>query len=371
MKARRILQVFVLTALLLSLPIASFGQVSIGIAVNLAPPVLPVYAQPICPAPNLIWTPGYWAWNGSDFFWVPGTWVAAPAVGLLWTPGWWGWGTGGYLWHAGYWGPHIGFYGGVNYGFGYYGTGYAGGAWRGNTFFYNTAVSRVNTTVIRNVYVNRTVINNVTVNRVSFNGGRGGIVARPTPQEQTALNERRMGPVGAQMTHEQVARQDRGNFFKSNNGAPAHAALARPAASINDFRSNASEARPVAGTSNRPVNNAARPEAGQPGTMNRPSPAQRATPTVRPTPETRATATARPTPETRPTPAQPQQQRPVAPQQRPAVQPRPEPQQQAHYSAQPRPEPQHTQPQAHPAPESRPESQPHASEPHGEEHPHR
>ena len=59
------------------------------------------------------------------------TWVSPPAVGVLWTPGYWGWVDGVYLWHAGYWGPHIGFYGGVNYGFGYGGVGCQGGYWRG------------------------------------------------------------------------------------------------------------------------------------------------------------------------------------------------------------------------------------------------
>src|SRR5215475_7432048 len=225
MKVRRVLQVFILATMLLSLPAASFAQVSIGVAVNIAPPPLPVYDQPICPGANYIWTPGYWAWNGYDYYWVPGTWVLAPSYGMLWTPGWWGWGSGGYLWHAGYWGPHIGFYGGVNYGFGYYGRGYEGGYWHGNNFYYNTAVSRVNTTVVRNVYVNKTVINNVTVNRVSYNGGQGGINARASAQEDTALRERRMGAVNAQVTHQNFAKEDRANFYKSNHGAPTTAAL--------------------------------------------------------------------------------------------------------------------------------------------------
>jgi hypothetical protein len=47
------------------------------------------------------------------------TWVQPPSVGLLWTPGYWGWRDGIYVWSAGYWEPHIGFYGGVDYGFGY------------------------------------------------------------------------------------------------------------------------------------------------------------------------------------------------------------------------------------------------------------
>jgi hypothetical protein len=275
MKVIRLLPIIVLAALLLSLPTASFAQVSIGVAVNIGPPALPVYDQPICPGANYIWTPGYWAWNSYDYYWVPGTWVVAPAYGLLWTPGWWGWGNGGYFWHTGYWGQHIGFYGGVNYGFGYYGTGYEGGYWRGNNFYYNTAVSRVNTTVIRNVYVNRTVVNNVTINRVSYNGGQGGITARATAQEKTALRERRMGPVSAQVTHANLAKEDRANFFKTNHGAPAVAAVARPAASVNDFHRDAVAARPVAAPANRPANNVAA------GPETRPTPQVRPENTVR------------------------------------------------------------------------------------------
>lgn len=55
------------------------------------------------------------------------TWVLAPRPGLLWTPGYWGWNDGAYVFHEGYWGPHIGFYGGVAYGFGYSGAGYESG----------------------------------------------------------------------------------------------------------------------------------------------------------------------------------------------------------------------------------------------------
>ena len=45
----------------------------------------------------------------------------------------------GYFWNAGYWGPTVGFYGGINYGFGYFGTGFYGGYWNGGRFFYNRA----------------------------------------------------------------------------------------------------------------------------------------------------------------------------------------------------------------------------------------
>src|SRR5581483_3105121 len=97
---------------------------------------------------------------------------------------------GRYRFHHGYWGATVGFYGGINYGFGYIGVGFIGGGWHGSVFRYNTAVVHVNTVVVHNTYVDRTVIRNTTVvNRVSFNGGRGGIVATPNAQERSAMNE--------------------------------------------------------------------------------------------------------------------------------------------------------------------------------------
>src|SRR6516225_5265885 len=103
------------------------SDAAVFVSVAIAPPVLPVYSQPIAPGPGYIWTPGYWAYGPAGYYWVPGTWVIAPFVGALWTPGYWGWANGLYLWHAGYWGTRVGFYGGVNYGFGYVGTGFYGG----------------------------------------------------------------------------------------------------------------------------------------------------------------------------------------------------------------------------------------------------
>src|SRR5262245_30369847 len=125
----------------LSLAAAPFANaaVAVGISVNFAPPVLPVYVQPPIPAPGYIWIPGYRAWddNYGDYYWVPGTWEMPPTVGLLWTPGYWAFGDGLYVWNAGFWGPRVGFYGGVDYGYGYHGSGYEGGYWRGDRFYYN------------------------------------------------------------------------------------------------------------------------------------------------------------------------------------------------------------------------------------------
>src|SRR6185312_7926012 len=107
---------FILAAALMLVPAASFAGVLIS--VNIAPPVLPVDSQPLCPGDGYIWTPGYWAYGQDGYYWVPGVWVQPPTVGYLWTPGYWGWGGSDYIFHAGYWGPHVGFYGGANYGCG-------------------------------------------------------------------------------------------------------------------------------------------------------------------------------------------------------------------------------------------------------------
>ena len=46
----------VLSALLLATALSSWGAVAI--TVGFGPPVLPVYAQPVCPGPGYYWVPG-------------------------------------------------------------------------------------------------------------------------------------------------------------------------------------------------------------------------------------------------------------------------------------------------------------------------
>src|SRR6266478_4377668 len=220
-----VLGVLMLSVSVLSLSTASSAQVAVGVSVRVGPPALPVYAQPICPGPGYLWTPGYWAWSDDDgYYWVPGTWVVAP-VGMLWTPGYWAFSDGFYGWHAGYWGPHVGFYGGINYGFGYGGVGFGGGEWRGGGFFYNRSVTNVNVVNVRNVY-SRTVIVNNTRN-VSYNGP-GGIDRRPTRQEEAFAHEPHRAVLAAQSQHERAASRNRELFAAENHGRPAIAATARP-----------------------------------------------------------------------------------------------------------------------------------------------
>ncbi len=218
--------VLVALSLLLATSFTAHAAVSVGISVNIAPPALPVYEQPLIPGPGYMWVPGYWAWDGHDYYWVPGTWALPPEVGFLWTPGYWGWAEGVYRWHEGYWGRHVGFYGGVNYGFGYIGTGYVGGYWANGAFFYNRAVNHIDNARISNVYY-KTVINNVTVNRVSYNGGSGGIQARPGARELAVEHEHHLAPVSAQLQHAQMARRDPVLHAAVNHGRPAIAATPR------------------------------------------------------------------------------------------------------------------------------------------------
>jgi hypothetical protein len=237
-------------------PQASAAQISVGIRVGFGPPALPVYDQPICPGDGYLWTPGWWAYDDADgYYWVPGTWVEAPETGYLWTPGWWGWDTDAFLWHEGYWGTEVGFYGGINYGFGYFGDGFEGGRWDGGHFFYNRAVMNVNVTNIHNVY-NTTVTNYNNVNRVSYNGGQGGIDRRPTPREEQIGQEHHLPPSAAQTQHIEAARSNPEMRAETNHGKPSIAATSRPGefkgAGVVAARSEGAPYHPAPNAANHP-----------------------------------------------------------------------------------------------------------------------
>ncbi len=194
------------------------ASVSVGISVGIAPPPLPVYDQPPIPGPGYVWVPGYWAWGPYGYYWVPGTWVLPPAIGLLWTPPWWSFVDGAYVFHVGYWGPVVGFYGGINYGFGYFGHGYDGGYWDHGRFFYNREVNNIRNVNITNVYSRP--VSTVSTSRVSFNGGPNGIDARPNSAEQAALNRHHVGPTALQLRNLNAARSNRQLQASINHGSP-------------------------------------------------------------------------------------------------------------------------------------------------------
>ena len=148
----RLLTMATVVGLPIAAPQVANAAVSFVMSVNVAPPAIPVYAQPICPGPGYLWTPGYWAYGPRGYVWTAGAWMRPPAPGMLWTPAYWGSEGGHYRFHAGYWGRHVGYYGGVRYGYGYPGTGFEGGEWRGRDFFYNSAASHVDEVHMRDIY---------------------------------------------------------------------------------------------------------------------------------------------------------------------------------------------------------------------------
>jgi hypothetical protein len=184
-----------------------------------APPPLPVYQQPELTDPNDEWTPGYWDYGSGGYYWVPGAWVAPPYYGALWTPAYWGFHGGRYRLYHGYWGRHIGFYGGIPYGFGYTGYGYDGGYWNGDRFYYNQTVNRVNANVVHNVYAHSVPVINAG-GRVSFNGP-GGWNARPRPAELAVLHEQRLPAMQTQRALVHGAETNHAQFYAANHGVPA------------------------------------------------------------------------------------------------------------------------------------------------------
>jgi hypothetical protein len=384
MRVLRYARWLVLGAILSLIPASSYAGVFIS--VGFAPPVLPVYDQPLCPEDGYIWTPGYWAYGDDGYYWVPGAWVPAPYEGALWTPPYWGWNENVYVFHPGYWGRHVGYYGGINYGFGYFGVGFAGGEWREHHFAYNTAVVHVNRTVIHNTYVNNTVIHDRTIvnnNHVAYTGGPGGIRHNPTPVERTAMHESHVAATPVQQQHFNAAREDRANYFKANNGHPHTVAVARPmpaprqaapaGGAVNSGGRGHINGQPgnAHGNANQgaPVQNQPRPAPAPVGRPeNRPAYQQPQHPVsgARPEPQPRSQPQLHPAPENRPAPQphsapQPQYHSAPQPQSRPAPpQYHPAPQPQSHPAPQARPEPRqyHAAPQSRPAPQSHPAPQP-------------
>jgi hypothetical protein len=241
-------------ACLFALMVVAFSSASSAqiFTVRFGPPPLPLYDQPQIPGDGYIWSPGYWSFDQDydDYYWVPGTWVQPPEQGLLWTPGYWGWNGDGYAYNEGYWAPQVGWYGGVNYGYGYNGEGYEGGRWENGRFYYNRSCNNINPSVVRYVYVQP--VREDRDNRISFNGGQGGIQARPRPEDERAEHARRIPPVQAQREQVQTARTNPELRASKNRGKPPVAATAKPG----DFK-QAVAAKQAGGAYNPPPNRGA------------------------------------------------------------------------------------------------------------------
>jgi hypothetical protein len=354
--------------------IPAVSRAEVVISVGFAPPPLLVYDQPPCPGPDLIWTPGYWAYGPDGYYWVPGAWVPAPYEGALWTPGYWGWDGGMYYWHPGYWGPHVGYYGGINYGFGYFGIGFVGGRWNGGFFEYNTAVWHVDRDRVRRVYEDRDWNNHYVDRRshVAFSGGPGGIRHDPDRDERAYMRDPHMQRTTFQTQHIEAAQRDRNAYYNVNHGRPAQVAISRPLPQEN---------HPAPGQRNGfnnqrgNMNNGGRNTYQQPNRGQQVRPQQPQQPQYRTQPEYRQVPPQRQVPESRPpqpeSRPQPQPQaRPQQPQYRPqpeyrqvpperqVPQSRPQetqPQRQPEYRPQPQPQ---RQPESRPQPQARPQERP-------------
>jgi len=239
-----------------------------------APPALPDYSQPPDPGDGYIWTPGYWNWASTGYYWVPGAWVEPPYSGALWTPGYWGFSSGRYLFYPGHWGTHIGFYGGINYGFGYTGTGYEGGYWNSGHFFSNRDYNNIDTSKVHDNYsykVNRPE----SPSHVSFHGGSSGVQRQPEAQEKAAWHEPVAPRMSTQVQHAKSYQSDRGQFYAQNHGQPPNPAVSKPVPAERNVHPAMPQAHPAATQPARRSANPGRNEAPNQNSRDHSAPNQR------------------------------------------------------------------------------------------------
>lgn len=69
------------------------------------PPPAPRYeATPPPPTGVVVWEPGHWNWNGRDWEWAPGQYVARAQPDAQWIPGHWAQRAGsGWVWVPDHW----------------------------------------------------------------------------------------------------------------------------------------------------------------------------------------------------------------------------------------------------------------------------
>jgi len=215
-----------------------------------------------------------------------------------------------------------------------------------------------------------------TVNRISYNGGAGGISARPRPEEEAAARERHIPPVPVQAQHVQAAHAQQELRASVNHGTPPVAAPPKPGA----FNDRAVTPARAAGTPyNPPPNRAAVQSLGNAPVVqprNGAARADQASPNNRPGPNRPPSAQPNNRPEpNRAEPSRPESNRPpiAEPDFRPesnrppSLQPnnRPEPNRNEPQRSQAAPlnersQPQHTSPpaEARSAPQQRPQPAP-------------
>ena len=71
------------------------------------PPLPPMQAEEIPLPPTsrveVIWRPGYYDWNGTEYVWVPGEWVERAGHGTTWQDGYWNGAPPNSVWVPAHW----------------------------------------------------------------------------------------------------------------------------------------------------------------------------------------------------------------------------------------------------------------------------
>jgi hypothetical protein len=199
-------------------PAANLNSASVPSVSSVAtPPPLPEEDQPTLSEDGTLWTPGYWYWRDRGYVWIPGVWARPPGLGVLWTPAYWSMAGSVFVFHPGRWGSTVGFYGGVNYGYGYFGNGYTGGHWIGNSFAYNSAVNHVDAAVAHHTYAQA----------VPGQAPRGVLSYTPRPRngDSTHTASQHRSPAGAVNRTATASAVDR-----SGETTPVSTKVDRPAA---------------------------------------------------------------------------------------------------------------------------------------------
>jgi len=71
-------------------PLPSFAdQPEVRVFVETAPPPPKESVPPTPEKVGYVWSSGYWSWNGSDFVWTEGSWVAVTEPTKNWVPPTW------------------------------------------------------------------------------------------------------------------------------------------------------------------------------------------------------------------------------------------------------------------------------------------
>jgi hypothetical protein len=88
------------------LAVPAMAQLQAEIYVPAAPPPPRVEVVPVLPRERVEiehWQPGYWRWNGGEYVWAEGHYVARPRPRAVWVPGRWEQRPRGWVYRDGHW----------------------------------------------------------------------------------------------------------------------------------------------------------------------------------------------------------------------------------------------------------------------------